>query len=285
MVLYLWVMVMVLMLFGMDASVVLLIMMIVAGNRLIGFISIELIFVVVLFGIWLSSSTYERGRALSYLWFFSLLIRFLMVRLFDLNRVSLIVILVVLAKLPLVGLHIWLPKVHAEASILGSIFLARLILKARSILYYIVGCPMLYVLVPLMLVLLVVYRSIDGKVIIAISSVLHMTISVIVISIVWYVGWLHILVSPLMFMAVYVSYNSSSSRLGWSMASVVLLINLGFPIIGAFFREVYFTSVMSMLPFLMVYVFSVLFTLNLYIRGTELNQIYVIMFSLLILIV
>lgn len=276
---------MVLMLFGMDASVVLLIMMIVAGNRLIGFISIELIFVVVLFGIWLSSSTYERGRALSYLWFFSLLIRFLMVRLFDLNRVSLIVILVVLAKLPLVGLHIWLPKVHAEASILGSIFLARLILKARSILYYIVGCPMLYVLVPLMLVLLVVYRSIDGKVIIAISSVLHMTISVIVISIVWYVGWLHILVSPLMFMAVYVSYNSSSSRLGWSMASVVLLINLGFPIIGAFFREVYFTSVMSMLPFLMVYVFSVLFTLNLYIRGTELNQIYVIMFSLLILIV
>lgn len=58
---------MVLMLFGMDTSVVLLIMMIVAGNRLIGFISIELIFVVVLFGIWLSSSTYERGRALSYL--------------------------------------------------------------------------------------------------------------------------------------------------------------------------------------------------------------------------
>jgi len=69
------------------------------------------------------------------------------------------------------------------------------------------------------------------------------------------------------------------------MASIVLLINLGFPIMGAFFREIYFTSVMNMLLFLLVYVSSVFFTLNLYIRGTELNRAYVLMSLLLVLVI
>lgn len=69
------------------------------------------------------------------------------------------------------------------------------------------------------------------------------------------------------------------------MASIVLLINLGFPIMGAFFREIYFTSVMNMLPFLVTYVLSVLFTLNLYIRGTELNYAYVTIVLLLVLVI
>lgn len=111
-----------------------------------------------------------------------------MVAIFDMNVISLVVVLVVLAKLPLVGMHIWLPKVHAEASLLGSVFLARLILKARSVLFYFVRFPMLFVLLPLIIILGLVYRTLDGKVIVAMSSVLHMTISVVLISIVWYVG-------------------------------------------------------------------------------------------------
>lgn len=285
MLLYFWLVLIVILIFGADLSAVFLIIMIVVGNGLLRFIFMELMFIVVLFTVWLASATYERSGALSYLWFFSLLIGFMMISMFDLNGASFLVILVILAKLPLVGLHMWLPKVHAEASILGSVFLAGLILKAGSVLFYLVGVTILYVLMPLVLILLLVYRTMDGKVIVAISSVLHITISVVVISIIWYVGWLHVIVSPLMFLAVYVSYNSSSSRLGWSMAPIVLLINLGFPIMGAFFREIYFTSVMNMLPFLMVYVFSALFTLNLYIRGTELNYAYVIMFLLLVLVI
>lgn len=54
---------------------------------------------------------------------------------------------------------------------------------------------------------------------------------------------------------------------------------------GAFFRETYFTSVINMMPFLMVYVFSALFTLNLYIRGTEMNSVYVLVILLLILLI
>lgn len=102
---------------------------------------------------------------------------------------------------------------HAEASMLRSVFLAGVILKAGSVMFYMLRVSMLFVLVPLVLVLIFVYRTIDGKVIVAMSSVLHMTFSVVIISMVWYVGWLHIVISPLIFIAVYVSYNSSSSRL------------------------------------------------------------------------
>jgi len=71
---------------------------------------------------------------------------------------------------------------------LGSVFLAGIILKAGSIMFYMLGVSMLYVLVPLVLVLILVYRTMDGKVIVAISSVLHMTFSVVILSMVWYVG-------------------------------------------------------------------------------------------------
>lgn len=107
-----------------------------------------------------------------------------MVVIFDMHTISLVVVFVVLAKLPLVGLHMWLPKVHAEASILGSVFLARFILKARSVLFYLVRYPILFILLPLFIILGLVYRALDGKVIVAISSVLHMTMSVVMISIV-----------------------------------------------------------------------------------------------------
>lgn len=69
------------------------------------------------------------------------------------------------------------------------------------------------------------------------------------------------------------------------MASIVLLINLGFPIMGAFFREIYFTSVMNIIPFLTVYLLSALFTLNLYIRGTECNKYYVLILVLFVMII
>lgn len=104
--LYSWLVLIVVIVFRFDMSVLLLLMLFVVGNRIAGFISIELIFIVVLACIWLSSSTYERRGAVSYLWFFSLLIGFGMVVMFDIHVISLVVLIVVLAKLPIVGMHI-----------------------------------------------------------------------------------------------------------------------------------------------------------------------------------
>lgn len=47
---------------------------------------------------------------------------------------SFLAFVVIFAKYPLVGLHYWLPKVHVEASLIGSMVLAGLILKVSFIL-------------------------------------------------------------------------------------------------------------------------------------------------------
>lgn len=40
-----------------------------------------------------------------------------------------VLLLAFLVKLPILFLHIWLPKAHVEAPVLGSIFLAAVLLK------------------------------------------------------------------------------------------------------------------------------------------------------------
>lgn len=54
--------------------------------------------------------------------------------------------------------------------------------------FYLVGMNILYVLIPLLLMIAYVVRILDRKVVVALSSVLHISMSVFVISIVWYVG-------------------------------------------------------------------------------------------------
>lgn len=34
-----------------------------------------------------------------------------------------------LVKLPLIGVHMWLPKAHVDAPVIGSMFLAAILLK------------------------------------------------------------------------------------------------------------------------------------------------------------
>lgn len=97
---------MVVLLYGIDISVLMFILLIIFGHSIGGFIVLELFFVAVLLTLLISSSTYERSGASLYLGYFSLAIGFMLVALFDLNILSVIVLLVILAKLPLVGLHI-----------------------------------------------------------------------------------------------------------------------------------------------------------------------------------
>lgn len=121
--------------------------------------------------------------------------------------------MVVLAKLPIFGLHIWLPKVHVEASILGSVFLARLILKGGTFLYFLIRDVFLIGRLLILLCSIVMIRYVDRKGIVAISSVLHIGGSIIYIGIVYIVGFTHVVVSPLMFYGVYIIYNNFGVRM------------------------------------------------------------------------
>jgi NADH:ubiquinone oxidoreductase subunit 4 (subunit M) len=44
-------------------------------------------------------------------------------------RVMFLPLVAFLVKLPLMGLHIWLPKAHVDAPVIGSMFLAAILLK------------------------------------------------------------------------------------------------------------------------------------------------------------
>merc|ERR1712003_170151 len=74
-------------------------------------------------------SSYERGSANIFIIFFRFVLRFRVVMNNSIIIMGLILVILGLAKLPLYGLHIWLPKVHVEASIVRSMVLAGAVLK------------------------------------------------------------------------------------------------------------------------------------------------------------
>lgn len=87
----------------------------------------------------------ERLRGLFYLWVYTLvaslpLLGFILLHksfwfsnnlsgLYFTRGLTRLALLAFLAKGPAYGLHLWLPQTHVEASILGSIFLAGVLLK------------------------------------------------------------------------------------------------------------------------------------------------------------
>jgi len=160
----------------------------------------------------MDSNTFERGGANSYIGWFSLTLGFILVATFDMNLISVLIILIGLSKLPVYGLHQWLPKVHVEASIFGSIILAGIILKMGIVFIRLFGYSIPMIMIGLVSGVLLIFGS-DGKVVMAYSSVMHMSLCRLVIG--WMriiVGASHVVVSPLMFMAVYCRYISSGSR-------------------------------------------------------------------------
>jgi proton-translocating NADH-quinone oxidoreductase chain M len=95
-------------------------------------------------------------------------------------------------KIPLIGVHVWLPKAHVEAPTLGSIILAALILKTGTFAIIRLLIPLfqdvLFTFLPICFVICLIsmiypalraIRETDVKRIVALSSIVHMSFATI----------------------------------------------------------------------------------------------------------
>merc|ERR1712157_591941 len=138
--------------------------------------------------------------------------------------IGLILVILGLAKLPLYRLHIWLPKVHVEASIVGSIVLAGAVLKL-GILYCWNFSLMIIVGLLVLMSAVVIISVVDGKGFAAYSSVLHMSLCVIFgLILMLLVGYIHIILSPLIFITVYMRYVISGSRFYLKIGLLIIVL-------------------------------------------------------------
>nr|BCM73319.1 NADH dehydrogenase subunit 4 [Salpa younti] len=210
---------------------------------------------------------------------------------------GLMILLSGLAKLPVFGLHYWLPKAHVQAPTILSMILAGLSLKIGLM---VTSFVMINTLIPLTLIsgivgvlilglLVSTYigtSAVDSKVFLAYCSVSHMTMGCIGIGLMIYLGfkgaWLiglgHCLSSPLLFyIAGNVQYGTGSrlmlpskgAKLSWAMFILLLLLlmDLPFPPTFSFWGEVsLLTSLHSM-----YYLLSCLVVISLVVllRGYE----------------
>jgi NADH-ubiquinone oxidoreductase chain 4 len=140
-----------------------------------------------------------------------------------------------MVKLPMLGFHLWLPKAHVEAPVLGSMILAGILLKLGGygifrffpiliVLNYslrIFICIFFYIgLLGRVVMSLICLRQVDLKILIAYSSVVH--ISVIILGLVRFsvrglngsflIIVAHGFISPLLFYLIRFLYENLHSR-------------------------------------------------------------------------
>ena len=135
-----------------------------------------------------------------------------------------------LVKLPMVGLHMWLPKAHVEAPVVGSMFLAAILLKLGGFGVFLftdlitrraLGLKLVALrLVGAIYVASLCCQALDIKVIIAFSSVGHIRLVVVMyylnLSIRMAEGRIilisHGFSSSLIFLRAYIVYKNTASR-------------------------------------------------------------------------
>jgi len=195
-------------------------------------------------------SSYERGNANIYLMVFRYVMGFRVIMCNSLIMIGILLLLLRMTKLPVYGLHMWLPKVHVEASMLRSIMLAGGVLKLRILYYWNFGVVMLLGVVVFYSVINMI-GVVDGKGFAAYSSVLHITCCVLLgLVVILLVGYIHIVLSPLMFMTVYLRYVMSGSRMYVKSGLIIMvlwIVNFRVPFCGGFFAEVYLISYIRMI--------------------------------------
>lgn len=224
-------------------------------------------------------SGYERGFAVMYLRMYSFCVRFILIAEFEIVIATFLIILIGFSKLPVFRLHIWLPKVHVEATIIRSIILAGVVLKAGTVFccWY---CTEIIVLIMGMILARFIIITADRKVIIAYSSVAHITLCVVWLRIIAIYGrWSHVIVSPLIFVAVYVAYLKNGSRLlrtsfKSTLLRMLLLFNVRFPIIRGFYSEVLVMSCSILILFCRGYYMMRMVSMNLF-KKMKRSEVYV----------
>lgn len=179
------------------------------NNLIIFFVSFERTLLPILYTIIQDGARQERLKASFYMFFYtifrSLPLLFVILIMdntllssFDLFKIAsiypslfFIIIFAFLVKMPVFFFHAWLPKAHVEASTIGSVFLAGLLLKLGSYGFYrfitIFYSNAASFILSLGLVASIIRRLMcmvqtDLKVIIAFSSVVHMRINLIIIA-------------------------------------------------------------------------------------------------------
>ena len=260
-----------------NILLVILLYIIIVNNLLVFFLLYEIVFVLIIFVIVLLGYRYERLIAAFLIIFYSFLFSspaLIIILLFDYTFLmkewliysSLINYFLVgsfIVKFPIFGFHYWLPVAHVEASTVGSIVLAGVLLKLGSIgLIYLVLYMNFIVKfhwlgLGIVLLILIILSLRDLKMIIAYSSVAHIRIVFYVIILGSCVGkkgsiymiFYHGFVSPLMFWVVGIlAWWKTRSLLVVKIISfsylfilclfLLFIINIGFPPFIGFIREI-----------------------------------------------
>lgn len=199
-----------------------------------------------------------------------------------------LILIIFFVKTPIYLLHFWLPKAHVEASTLGSIILARVILKLGT-----VGCLKVvtwcrykiivnkrYFLLSLVIISLSCVLQSDFKKLIALTSVIHITIRLTLIlnmSGARFKGFLvininHTLNSCLIFFFRGIIFKISSSRMLYLqrilkyniiflLTRFIVILNLGVPPFYSFLGEILYFShiIVENIRFFVLRIFLVLF--------------------------
>jgi len=249
----------------------------IVSNLLVFFLLYEMVFILILFFIVLLGYRYERLIAAFLIIFYSFLFSspaLMIILLFDYTFLikewliysSLINYFLVgsfMVKFPIFGFHYWLPVAHVEASTVGSIVLAGVLLKLGSVglLYLIMYMNFIvkfhWLGIGTVILILMILSLRDLKIIIAYSSVAHMRIVFYVLILgsrvgkkgAIYIIFYHGYISPLIFWIVGVlAWWKTRSLLVVKIMSfsylfllclfLLFIINIGFPPFMGFIREI-----------------------------------------------
>jgi len=107
----------------------------------------------------------------------------------------------------------------------------------------------------------VIISVVDGKGFAAYSSVLHISLCVIFrLVLILLVGYIHIVLSPLIFITVYIGYVVSGSRFYLKMGLIIIvlwLVNFRLPFVGSFFSEVYIIQFIRVMLLILIVIYIV----------------------------
>ena len=256
---------------------IILIFIIIVRDLVAFFLIYEIVFVLIIFTIILLGYRYERLMAGFLIIFYSFLFSsptLIIIIIFDYRFLikewliytfwlNYFLVGSFIVKFPIFGFHYWLPVAHVEASTVGSILLAGILLKLGSIglLYVVIYINFIikfhWMRVGVVILILIILILSDLKIIIAYSSVAHIRIVFYVIIIGSFIGkkgalyiiFYHGFISPLIFWVVgilawwktrslIVVKIISFSYLFLLCLFILCILNIGFPPFMGFIREI-----------------------------------------------